>query len=145
MKTPLPQTESPLPEKTLSQAFLDHFSTPSPEMNMSQGPRKSILKIGTLNMISLITWKRKQWLLDLLNREMADIAFIQETKLSRPEMAKSFVRAFRHDFYGIHTNNEVFWGNGGARAETGGTSPLWTGTWATMGAARRRTASSVTS
>ncbi|KAG0445112.1 hypothetical protein HPB47_021498 [Ixodes persulcatus] len=77
---------------------------------MHQAITAGNLKVGTLNTISLVAWKRKQWLLDLLNEEKIDIAFIQETKLSTPEMAKSFVRVFGHDFFCVHTLTTRFSG-----------------------------------
>ncbi|KAG0430797.1 hypothetical protein HPB47_022362 [Ixodes persulcatus] len=104
------QTLAPSPSPTLRR-------TPSPNRTdllsasiMHQAITAGNLKVGTLNTVSLVAWKRKQWLLDLLNEEKIDIAFIQETKLSTPEMDKSFVRVFGHDFFCVHTLTTRFSG-----------------------------------
>lgn len=116
MKTPLTNRVNrisqlaPSPSPTLRR-------TPSPNRTnllsasiMHQAITAGNLKVGTLNTVSLVAWKRKQWLLDLLNEEKIDIAFIQETKLSTPEMAKSFVGVFGHDFFCVHTLTTRFSG-----------------------------------
>lgn len=61
------------------------------------------VKIATFNVVSLISFKRKNWLLDLLNNENIDIALLQETKLSSLEDSQNFVRLFGHKFWCFHT------------------------------------------
>lgn len=61
------------------------------------------VKIATINVVSLISSKRKNWLLDLLNNENIDVALLQETKLSSIEDSQNFVRLFGHKFWCFHT------------------------------------------
>lgn len=73
------------------------------------------LKIATLNVVSLIARKRKEWLLDLLLQEKIDIMLLQETKIFSPETAKSFVAFFGNHFWCHYTMTD---------ARSGGTAVL---------------------
>lgn len=65
------------------------------------------VKIATINVESLVSLKRKNCLLDLLNHENIYVGLLQETKLSSLEDSQNFVRLFGHKFWCFHTLTSV--------------------------------------
>lgn len=53
--------------------------------------------------MSLVSAKRRLWLLELLNQEKIDAAFLQETKIGNADYAQNFVRLFGNQFWCFHT------------------------------------------
>ncbi|KAM7310518.1 hypothetical protein ISCGN_007426 [Ixodes scapularis] len=56
------------------------------------------LKFATLNCVSLLARRRKQWVLDTILRERVDVAFLQETKIATDGQVEELTRFFDRHF-----------------------------------------------
>lgn len=74
-----------------------------------------VLQIATLNCVSLIAQRRKQWVLNLLLQKNVDVAMLQETKLGTEQQVESLAYFMRRHF-------ECF--SSKANARSGGSSVL---------------------
>ncbi|KAM7314861.1 hypothetical protein ISCGN_004645 [Ixodes scapularis] len=56
------------------------------------------LKFATLNCVSLLARRRKQWVLDTILHERVDVAFLQETKIATDGQVEELTRFFDRHF-----------------------------------------------